>query len=174
MAEEQTNEEKKATSGIGRMLVMVTVPVVIAALAGFGTYKFVLGPMFEEPAEPEPTAGDKIPMTAVMVDFDSLRATVSTDDTEMPAILQYSVALTCSNQQAALLVQTWQQHFLAMLVELHDSKTRDELTDPAAKAGMLRRAKQEANSILQRVQEEPDPAVEIMGILYTEHTVIEL
>jgi len=64
--------------------------------------------------------------------------------------------------------------FVAILVELHDSRTKAELNDPVVKESILRQAKQEANALLKRVQEKEDPTVEIIEVMYTEYTVIEL
>jgi len=110
------------------------------------------------------------------VDFKGLRASVLVEESELssPALLQYSVALACANQKTALLVESWNQMFVAILVELHDSRTKAELNDPVVKESILRQAKQEANALLKRVQEKEDPTVEIIEVMYTEYTVIEL
>jgi len=155
-------------------LVMVIVLVAAAAGAGLGTYFLVLRPMFAEAPEPGTAVTDKIPSTAVIVDFTDMRATVRTGENALPALLQYSVCFTCANQATALLIESWRQLFAAMLVELHDSRTKEELTDPAAKEALLRQAKHEANALLKRVQDQEDPRIEVLGVMYTEHTVIEL
>lgn len=174
MAEEEKPEQVQAKSGLGKTLVAVGVIVVVAGVAGLGTFKLVLAPMFAEPANDGEPVTDKIPVTAVMVDFSGLRASVLTDDSETPALLQYSITLVCANPQTALLVEGRTQLFVAMLVKLHDARTKEDLNDPVARESVLRQAKNEANALLKRIQEQVDPMVEVIEVMYTEYTVIDL
>jgi len=174
MAEEEKNEEKPRPA-IARKVVVPAVTVLVAVVLGLAAFKFVFAPMFKEPEEQGEEVTNKIPVTAMMADFDKLQASVRTDTTGGgPALLQYSVTLVCANGPTSILVQENTQWFRAMLVRLHDGHTQDDLTDPVAKESRLRRAKNDANALLTRLQEEEIPDIEIIDVMYTEYTVIEL
>ncbi len=177
MGQEDNAERRKGGLGIVGKAVVAAVVVLIAACAGVGTYFFVLAPMFEEPEQQngKETEDARIPATTVVVDFKNLRATIENDEDKTPApILQYAVALACANPETAQLVEANRQWFESMLVQLHSSRTRDELTDPLARESLLKQAKQEANALLARLQQQENPAIRIIEVMYTAFTVIDL
>jgi len=65
MAEEEKAEQAQAKVGIVKKLVTVGLIVLVPAIAGLGTFMFVLRPMFAEPETVENDSG-KIPPTTVM------------------------------------------------------------------------------------------------------------
>ena len=174
MAEEE-NAEKGAKSGIVKKLIIVAAIVLVAGGAGLATYMIVIAPMFAEPETVEDDV-DRIPITTVLVDFDTLRATVlpANGENAAPALLQYSVSLACANEATRLLVEARRQMFQEILVRLHDARTREELNDPVAKESLLRQVKQEINALLKRLQETEDPTIQVTDVMYTEYTVLEL
>ncbi|HOZ47417.1 MAG TPA: hypothetical protein PLO37_13730 [Candidatus Hydrogenedentes bacterium] len=176
MAEEERVEQTKPKSGSVGKIVLIVVLIIVPAMAALATYRFVLAPMFAPPEEQQapPESENKIPLGAVMVDFSELRATVDTGNPNKPALLQYSVTMACANSETLLLIEAWRQLFQAMLVRLHDSRTKDELVDAAAKDEMLRQIKQEANTILKRIQKSEDSEVRVLEVMYTEYTVLDL
>lgn len=177
MTEEEKGKQQQAKSGWVGKLVVIGLIILVPAIVGVSVYRFVLRPMFAQPGIPTPPqddAGERIPVSTVLVDFTGLRASVKVDDPSMPALLQYSVSLACANEASRVLVEGRRPYFESMLVNLHDSRPKEELTDPMAKEDRLRRAKQEANVLLERIQEEKDPSVRVIDVLYTEYTIINL
>lgn len=177
MAEEKAAAEAPNKGGLMKKLILLGGIIVAAALAGLGVFFFVIAPMFAEPAEQDAAnqpAMDIIPPNAVLVDFKQQRASVKPVKTGKGALLQYSVSLVCSDGATAALVEERRPFFSSMLVSLHDSRTKDELMDPTTKSDILRQAKEKANGLLQRIQEQPDPALTIIDVIYTEFTIIDL
>jgi flagellar basal body-associated protein FliL len=174
MAEEQA----KPKGTFVRKLIVFGSIALVSAGAALAVFFYVVAPIFREPAEvpSAPVAGDKLPLTTAILDFKSMRATVLADSAgnSTSALLQYSVAVVCANEPTSLLLQSKLQMFQAILVKLHDSRTKSELTDSVAKDSLLRQAKSEINVLLKRLQEVEDPSIEVLDVMYTEYTVLEL
>jgi len=179
MTEEQNGEDAAAGKGALAKKVMVPVGIgLVAIVAAVVIWLKVLAPMFEEPDESgtaTPAAdGDKIPVAAISVPFESQLAQVLTDDPSRSAVLQYSVSLVCSNQATADMIAVRNDLFTSILVGLHDSRTAEELRDPLAKEGLLRQARYEANAMLRRIQPDAAEENEVLMVVYTEYTVLNL
>ena len=157
-------------------LIVAAIVLVAAAGGGFVTYKLVVAPMFEEPEAPPPEqATDAIPRTAMACDFEETQAAVRQDDPAAPnSILMYAVSFICANPQTQLLVDKNKQWFVSKLAELHRNRTKAELNDPQVEKEITRLALEEANSLLRRLQEKPDPAIRVIEVLHLKFSVFDL
>ncbi|MCX5769652.1 MAG: hypothetical protein NTZ09_05195 [Candidatus Hydrogenedentes bacterium] len=157
-------------------LVVAAIVLVVAAAGGLATYKLVVGPMFAAPDAPPPDmANDAIPPTAVAFDFDETQVGVRQDDPAASAsVLMYSVSFICANPQTQLLIDKNKQWFVSKVAELHRNRTKAELNDPQVEKEITRLALEEANSLLRRLQEKPDPAIRVIEVLHLKFSVFDL
>jgi len=176
--QEQAEERAGKSSKILGKLITVGIVVLVFAIAGVLTYAFVLAPLFQEPpTAPDPLehSDDLIPADAVAYDFPEKMVAVQGDEAgESSAVLQYTVSVICANEATKQLVEANRQWFESKFDELHRGKTRKRLNDPAAVSEITDQAVQEANSILGRLQERPDPEVRIIKVLHLKFAMFDL
>ena len=157
-------------------LIVALIVLTAAAAAGLVTYKLVVAPMFAKPeAPPADQTTDAIPPTAVACDFEEAQTAVRQDDPAAPAsVLMYSVSFICANLQTQLIVEKNKQWFVSKLSELHRNRTKAELNDPQVEKEITRLALEEANSLLRRLQEKPDPSIRVIEVLHLKFSVFDL
>jgi flagellar basal body-associated protein FliL len=173
--EEQVEDETKP--GAGKFLRMFGVAagivmggVILAAVV----FKLFLLPMLSE-TESEAAATvhpDTISPEAVTVDFDDGYVNVIMEDKNVPASwLVYDVSLECANAATASLVEKYRARFHSMLERLHSFKTRKELDDPLVKESIEKQARQEANTLLDRILGYSDPNIRVTAVFHTRYAV---
>jgi len=171
-------EQGQQSSGILGKLIALGIVVVGSAVAGVLAYVFVLAPLFAEPppaADPTENPGDAIPPGAVAFDFPEKMVSVQGDAAGGASpVLQYRVSVVCANEQTRQLVEANSQWFEAKFDEMHRGKTKADLNNPQALKNITRQAQQEANSLLRRLQEAPDPEVQIIEVLHIKFAVLDL
>lgn len=177
--EEQQKAVAKPPSRIVGKLITVAIIVLIAVIAGLATYLFVLKPMLEEEAAPvaegEELVEDVIPAGAVAVDLPEKMAAAKPDTQDSPSsVLQYVVSVICANEETKLLVEANRQWFEAKFDELHRGRTKSELNDPQVERSIARQMVEEANSLLRRLQEKPNPEIRVINVLHLKYAVFDL
>jgi len=176
MAEEKAAPAPQKGGGIG--MVMAVVIVVVSLGGGIAISKFFLQPKLQHTAlvPVGEEADNKIPESSATFGFEQASTTVCSDEPNGPSgILQYKVAVVCSNEETLKLVEKNKDWFVAMLAELHSNKTRSELMDPQIKKSIQKQALQEANSLLRRFelkQAKTEPS--IIEVLHMEFNVFDL
>ena len=158
MADEVNEPKPDETSGGGPGKIILVVGVVLmAAVAGLGTYLFVLKPMLTDTEEVARNEGENpIPVAPVMVEFPQTPVNVIRDGEAPAATLLFGVTLECENAETAILVNAHRARFVDMINKLHDSRTRSELDDVLIiKESIQRQILQKANGILERMPETP-------------------
>jgi flagellar basal body-associated protein FliL len=177
MPEENAPEQQaaKPAKKSGGLIVGVVV-LLIAAAGGFVTYKFAVAPMFSKAEEPPvEVESDAIPPTSVGVDFPETQAAVRQDDPNgINSVLMYSCSFICSDEECKLLVEKNKQWFVSKLDELHRNRTKTELNDPQVEKEITRLALEEANSLLRRLQEKPNPEIRVIEVLHLKFAVFDL
>ena len=158
------------SSGVLGKIIALGIVVLVAAIGGMLTYMFVLAPMFEE--KPPPTVsddgGEKIPAGAEYVEFDEKMASVKPEiDDGSSTVLKYKISILSANAATTALIEANRQLFEAKFDELHRGRTKAELSDPQVLRSIRRQAEQEGNSLLRRLQEEPNPEIRIIQVLHT-------
>ncbi len=160
---------------MGRIVVMLV--LVLGSMAGgMALYKFVIGPRIdgEKPAQ-HAEENDAIPENSKAVDFDEMQVAVKSPDPKAPtAVLLYKVSMICANEETEKLVTENKQWFVSMLDELHRNRTAEEINDPAVEKSMLDQAKEQANSLLRRLQAKPNPEIKVVQVLHLKFTVFNL
>ncbi|MBN2309315.1 MAG: flagellar basal body-associated FliL family protein [Candidatus Hydrogenedentes bacterium] len=179
MAEEQEGQQQPAGGGmpgIVRKVGVIVAIVLVAVIAALLVFNFVLKPMLaDKPDEPEAPPEDKIPLTAVTVEFEKTYASVVMSDPNLPSsTLLYQVSLECANEVTRALVERNMARFKDMLGDLHRNRTREELDDPLVLDGIKAQALQKANEILRRLQDPVDPTVRVTAVLYLEFYIQDL
>ena len=166
----------KRSSGVGRQLVVVLVVIVLSAAGGMATYKFVLGPRFDSAMQPHKSEGtDSIPLDSVAIEFPEAQAAVqNAGQTNVNSVLMYAVSIVCANEATKALVEKHKDWFVAMLSDLHRNRTKEELNDAAVQKSILEQACEQANSILRRLQEKPNPEIKIIQVLHLKFAVFTL
>jgi flagellar basal body-associated protein FliL len=176
-------EEPKAAKparklpGVVKQVIVVVVLVIFSAAGGMAIYKFMLAPKLEvEEKEPEPEEfSDSIPAGAVAHDFEEAQTAVVSNDPNAPnSVLIYSASMICANEETKVLVEKNKQWFTAMLSDLHRNRTKEELADPAVEKSILDEAREQANSLLRRLQPEPNPEIKVIQMLHLKFTVFTL
>ncbi len=155
--------------------------VMIAVIGALLVFKFVVLPVMGGSDEVQPTTDDleiptMIPAAAVALSFDDKYVEVIMEDPDMPAsLLMYAVTLICANQDTADLVEKHRPFFENMLLDLHESHTREELkeTKSLVKETIQKRALQKANELLGRF-EEPSKDVVILDVLHTNFAMTDM
>jgi len=169
--EEVVPQEEGASKSKSKLLIVVASVVLVAVVCGILTYKLAIAPMFAED-QPEEDKEPKIPGSVVSVPFEQGIATVIMPDPDIPASqLLFRVTLDCRNLKTATLIEAHKPRFEAMIHELHEFRTRKELTDPLVKESIEKQALQKANEILRQLQEEPDPTIEVIDVFHVEFLV---
>jgi flagellar basal body-associated protein FliL len=166
------------SAGFAKILVAVIVAVVVCAAAGLGVYFTVLAPRLKaaesKAAETQPT-NDAIPETAAYVDLpEAQAAAVAVEPNEKTSVLTYSVSIICENAETKETVEKNKQLFVAMLSDLHRNKTKKDLEDPEFQKSLLKQALEEGNSLLRRLQKEPNPEIKIFQMLYLKYAVFTM
>ncbi|MBI1318624.1 MAG: hypothetical protein GC168_06715 [Candidatus Hydrogenedens sp.] len=174
MAQDE-NASPKGGSPLVRWIIMggfvVLVPTILALLV----FQFILRPMLsgEAAPPPEPEISDAIPEGAVPLEFAESQGAVLPDSPDLTApILMYRVAMVCDSQLTSDLITAQMVYFTAMLDKLHRNRTRSELSDPQVQATILKRAEQEANTLLKRLSPKEDHKV--LEVMYTKYGLIDL
>ena len=177
MTDERGAPAKKSGGAVVWIIIAVVI-VLVSAGAGFGAYKFLLAPRLvgdKEKAKVEEKPSDAIPATAMAFDFPEAQTAVANSDPNAPtSVLIYSVSMVCENEETKVLVEKNKQWFVAMLVDMHRGRTREELDDVAVQKSIREQAKEEANSLLRRFLEKPNPEVKVIEVLHTKYTVYVL
>ena len=174
MAEEQNeDQEQKKSSPLLMNLIMVAAVVLVPAILGLVTFKFVLMPALdtgEEEALTEVT--DLISADVVIVDFDEAQATVNAGADTVPPVLIYKVALACANAETAQLILARKSWFTSMIGKLHRNRTESELSDPIIQESILKQVKQEANRLLKKFA--PDDAMQVIQVMHVKYAIFPL
>ncbi|NIA13318.1 MAG: hypothetical protein GWP08_04500 [Nitrospiraceae bacterium] len=181
MSEEADNgadgEQGKSSGALGKTIVLGIV-VLVAAIGGMLTYMFVLAPLFEEKSPAVVSSedgGEKIPPGAEYVEFDEKRASVKPEVADgSSAVLMYKISVLSANSATTALIEANRQLFEAKFDELHRGRTKTELADPQVLRSICRQAEQEGNSLLRRLQEEPNPEIRIIMVLHTTIATFDL
>jgi hypothetical protein len=151
----------------------------VPGAGGFLTYTFVLAPKLETTAtapNAQAPAEEPIPAEAVAYDFPEAQAALLSDDPSVPTpVLVYSVTIICSNEKTHALIDKNRQWFVAKLAELHQNKTRTELNDPQVEKSILEQTREQANSLLRRLQgNNPDPKIQVLQPLHLKFPIFVL
>jgi hypothetical protein len=172
---QETNAPAKSGSPLLRWLILggfvVLVPTVLALLV----FQFILRPMLsgEAPAAPEPVVEGVIPAGAVPLEFAEVQSSVLPDSPDVAApLLMYRIAMICDGPETSALITAQMVYFQAMLDKLHRGRTRQELNDPQVQATILKRAEQEANTLLKRLA--PDLDHTVLEVMYTKFGIIDI
>jgi len=172
---QETNAAAKGGSPLVRWIIVggfvVLVPTVLALLV----FQFILRPMLsgEAPPPPAPVVEGVIPMGAVPLEFAEVQSSVLPDSPDSAApILMYRIAVICDSPETSALVTAQMVYFQAMLDKLHRGRTRSELNDPQVQATILKRAEQEANTLLKRLAPEMD--YKVLEVMYTKFGIIDI
>lgn len=177
MPEEQAPDAAaKPSKGMFKIIVVLIV-ILVAAVAGFVTYKFILAPMLQDGDEQPPTEeiSNAIPPTAVAYDFDEAQAAVRSDDPAAgSSILMYTVSLICANPETMAIIDKNKQWFVSKLAEIHRGRTKAELNDPQVEKEITRLALEESNSLLRRLQQPPNPEIRVIEVLHLKFAVFDL
>ena len=177
MAEEpKATKPAKKLPGIVKLLIVLLVVIVLAAGGGLAVYKFVLAPKLEEKPETAKTEEtDAIPPKAVAVNFEEAQTAVRNPDPNAAnSVLLYTVSMICAEEKTKALVDKNKEWFVSMLSELHRNRTKEELNDPTVEKSIIEQAKEQANSLLRRLQEKPDPEIKIIEVLHLKFTVFTI
>ena len=153
----------KKSGGLGQIIVMLVL-VIVSAVWGMAIYKFVLAPKLDgqEQKHAEDDEGDSIPAGAVAFDFpEATTAVTSSDPNASNSVLIYAVSLVCENEETKALIEKNKQWFTSMLSDLHRNRTKEELSDPAVEKSILEQAKEQANSLLRRLEADPKKKEEL-------------
>jgi len=162
--------------GVVKQVIVVLVLVIFSAAGGMAIYKFMLAPKLEVEKEPEPEEfSDNIPTGAVAHDFEETQTAVVNNDPNAPnSVLIYTVSMICANEETKALVEKNKQWFTAMLSDLHRNRTKEELADPGVEKSILDEAREQANSLLRRLQPQPKPEIKVIQVLHLKFTVFTL
>jgi len=179
MAEEEAGAEPtpKPSGNMLKFAVAGALIILVSATGGFLTYTFVLAPALEDeqPVKTENRGEEPIPASAVPFDFDEAQATVLPSDPDAAApLLLYRVSMVCADDKTRMVIEQNQQWFVAMLADLHSDKTREEINSPGMRDSIRKQAMKEANSLLRRLQKDPDPEIRVIEVLYLKCTIIDL
>ncbi len=167
---------KKSSGGMKQIIVFVVL-IVVSAVGGMALYKFVLAPKLEpqKEAKQEEETTENIPAEAIAFDFPEAQTAVVNNDPNAPnSVLIYTVSVICENEETKALVEKNKQWFAAMLSDLHRNRTKEELSDPAIEKSILEEAREQANSLLRRLQEEPKPEIKVIQVLHLKFTVFTI
>jgi flagellar basal body-associated protein FliL len=167
----------KKKSGSIKHIVVIVVLVVLSVAGGVVLYKLVLAPklLTSEEAPQEEAASEAIPPGAVPLDFEETQTAVADSNPNAAnSVLIYTVSVICANAETKELVEKNKQWFVAMLSDLHRNRTKEELADPAVEKSILEQAREQANSLLARLQPEPNPEVKIIQVLHLKFTVFSI
>ena len=175
--EEQQNEEQeqveKKPSKLLMNLIMVAAVVLVPAILGLLTFKFILMPALDTGEEEVVTeVVDTISAEVVIVDFDEAQATVNAGANTVPPVLIYKVALACANAETAQLILARKSWFTSMIGKLHRNRTESELSDPIIQESILKQVKQEANRLLKKFA--PDDAMQVIQVMHVKYAIFPL
>jgi len=185
--------------GLVKTLLTVVITVLVCAVAGGGVYIFVLAPKLAAPVEPAAASGHgsahsasshaapakheeeddeeegAIPEGSEPFDLpEAQAAVVQVEPNEKASILTYTMSIICENLETKHIVEKNKQWFIAMLADLHRGKTRKDLEDPEFQKAIIKQAMEEGNSLLRRLQKEPNPEIAIYKFLYLKFAVFTL
>jgi flagellar basal body-associated protein FliL len=169
----------KSGGGMKQVLVMLIL-VIVSAVGGMGLYKFVLAPRLEDKKTEEKHVeaeeeSEAIPEGAIAFDFPEAQTAVVNNDPSAPnSVLIYTTSIVCGNEETKAIVEKNKQWFAAMLSDLHRNRTKEELTDPKIEKSILEEAREQANSLLRRLQTEPKPEVKVIQVLHLKFTVFTI
>jgi len=167
----------KKKRGFLKQIIVIVVLVVLSVVGGLALYRFVLAPKLQttEEAAQEEEASEAIPPGAVPLDFEETQTAVADSNPNAPnSVLIYSVSMICANAETKELVEKNKQWFVAMLSDLHRNRSKEELADPAVEKSILEQAREQANSLLVRLQPEPNPEIKIIQVLHLKFTVFSI
>jgi len=176
-------EEPKAApppprkAGVLKQVIVIAVLVVVSTAGGLALYRFVLSPKLETTEEQpaEEVASEAIPPGSVAFDLEETQtAVVDTTPNAPNSVLIYMVSMICANEKTKELVSKNKQWFVAMLSDLHRNRTKEELADPAVEKSILEQAREQANSLLVRLQPEPNPEITVIQVLHLKFTVFTI
>lgn len=154
-------------------LIIVSIMILVPAILALVLYLFLLRPMLAAPVVEEPVVEGALPETMQMIQFEKKQASVLPQGPDEAApLLMYSVSFACKDPETAAVIEAKKAWFEAKLLELHSNRTRKELDDPKVREAIERQAKQDANSLLQRLA--PGKNMEVLEVMHTEFTVVDL
>tara|TARA_R110001592_G_scaffold15556_3_gene67644 strand:- start:470 stop:1003 length:534 start_codon:yes stop_codon:yes gene_type:complete len=177
MAEEQNTEksEKKPASPMVKNGIMFAMAIVIPAILAFVLYSFIIKPKFgpEEEMAKTPTVVDPFPVTMTEMIFDEQQISVATEDPDMVApMLITQVTLMCRDPETAAVVDSRKSLFAAMILKMHQGRTRAELNDSLVRNSILQQIKQQSNILLKRINPEAD--LMVLDALHLKFTMVDL
>ena len=179
MAEEQVEAPKKSPlmryAMTGGMVVLV--PMILALVL----CQFVLRPLLAPAEGAEHDAHEEehhavegvFPEGSMPIEFPEAQAAVLPDEPQLAApILLYRVAMVCADEHSHHLIEYNMVYFTAMLDKLHRNRTRMELNDPQVQETILKQARQEANTLLKRL--DPKGHGEVLEAMYVKFGLIDI
>lgn len=176
MAEEQNAEqEEKKSSTLVKNLIIFGVAIAVPAIIAVGIFQFVLKPSFgnDDEADKAPDVKDPLPMSMTEVVFADIQVSVRTEDPDMVApLLIAGVTLWCRDEAASSVVDGRKNKFAAMILKLHQGRTRSELNDPLVQNSIREQIKQQANILLRRLN--PEAELEVLSAEHLKYTVVDL
>ena len=105
MAEENLGGQGGRAAKLLRKLGVIAAIVMVAAIAALLIYGRVVAPMFAEDAD-QSGANEKIPSTAVSLEFEQSTTHMIMPEPDMPAsYLVFKVTLVCANPRTAALIE---------------------------------------------------------------------
>ena len=189
------------SSNLIKMIVTVLIVVLVPSIGGIVAYKFYLAPAITPPTPVEGKAAEggaakneetvkqekkktekdnsPIPPKAVGFDLPEQQVAVKTEPDQPGAILVYTCALICENEEIKKEVEERKQWFIAAISKLYRNRTMAELNNEEIQQSILDQAKEECNAIMRRFAME-DPAKkktageekdEIVAVLSTKYSV---
>jgi flagellar basal body-associated protein FliL len=177
MAEEQKAEEEgeKKSSTLIKNLIMLCGAILVPAIIAVGVFNFVLKPKLggEEEVDKGPVVTNAFPETMGNVTFDKQQISVQTDDPDVVApLLITKITLSCQDDATITMVGLHKDHFAAMILKLHQGRTRTELNDPLVQNSIREQIKQQANNLLGRLS--PEMELKVLEALHVEFMIVDL
>ncbi|MCF6283839.1 MAG: hypothetical protein L3K26_01420, partial [Candidatus Hydrogenedentes bacterium] len=107
------------------------------------------------------------------VKFEEQQISVQTDDPDVVApLLIEKITLVCQDEATIAMVGLHKDHFAAMILKLHQGRTRTELSDPLVKNSILEQIKQQANNLLGRLS--PEMELKVLEALHVKFMIVDL
>lgn len=177
MAEEQNENkgEKKGLSPLIRIGFFLSVALLVPAIIAWVLFDVVLKPKLAREPEVVTPVDDlpPFPPTMMTVDFDQMEVSVQTDDPDLAApLLLLQVSLSCADEVTAGTVEARKQYFAAMILGLHQGRTRSELNDPLVQNSILEQIRIQSNTLLKRLSPAAD--LQVLKAMYLKFAIMDL
>lgn len=176
MADEQPpkpeQDGEKKGGGIFK-LAIVAVFIVVPLIVALATYRLVVQPALAED-EPDITAaaGDESYASVVNYEFEQGMASIIPENPEWPASqLIYQIGFECANPETVAIIEQHRNRFQSLIHDKHLYHHREEMNERVLRDSIQEQIKIEANALLRRYQDEPNPTVRILDVYHIQWMV---